>query len=208
MGEVAQPPFPRIAVVGLGLIGGSIAFAARRAWPSTHVVAIDREPVLQGGGRPAGDRRRRRRPRRHRRRRSDRAGGARSAEHRAAPADRRARLTLHGRHRCRGNQANDCRGRDGACRAGDVRRRASAWRRGTRRIRVRHRQPVRSPSLDLHATRRSRGSCRGPPLRLRHRPRCTALHHDRRSTRSADGAHQPSSSAGRDGLDGGRRSRG
>jgi len=47
MGEVAQPPFPRIAVVGLGLIGGSIAFAARRAWPSTHVVAIDREPVLK-----------------------------------------------------------------------------------------------------------------------------------------------------------------
>ena len=39
--------FPRIAIVGLGLIGGSIAFAARRAWPSTHVVAIDREPVLR-----------------------------------------------------------------------------------------------------------------------------------------------------------------
>jgi prephenate dehydrogenase len=47
MGEVAQAPFPRIAVVGLGLIGGSIAFAARRAWPSTHVVAIDREPILK-----------------------------------------------------------------------------------------------------------------------------------------------------------------
>ena len=47
MGEVAEPPFPRIAVVGLGLIGGSIAFAARRAWPSVHVVAIDREPVLK-----------------------------------------------------------------------------------------------------------------------------------------------------------------
>jgi prephenate dehydrogenase len=47
MGEVTQPPFSRIAVVGLGLIGGSIAFAARRAWPSVHVVAIDREPVLK-----------------------------------------------------------------------------------------------------------------------------------------------------------------
>ncbi|NOT28225.1 MAG: prephenate dehydrogenase/arogenate dehydrogenase family protein [Acidobacteria bacterium] len=47
MGEVADPPFRRIAVVGLGLIGGSIAFAARRAWPSVHVVAIDREPVLK-----------------------------------------------------------------------------------------------------------------------------------------------------------------
>jgi prephenate dehydrogenase len=39
--------FPKIAIVGLGLIGGSIAFAARRAWPSTHVVAVDREPVLR-----------------------------------------------------------------------------------------------------------------------------------------------------------------
>jgi len=41
------PVFPRIAIVGLGLIGGSIAFAAHRAWPSTHVVAIDREPVIR-----------------------------------------------------------------------------------------------------------------------------------------------------------------
>ena len=47
MGEVTQPPFPRIAVVGLGLIGGSIAFAARRAWPSVHVIAIDRDPILK-----------------------------------------------------------------------------------------------------------------------------------------------------------------
>jgi len=43
----SDPVFPRIAIVGLGLIGGSIAFAARRAWPATHVVAIDREPVLR-----------------------------------------------------------------------------------------------------------------------------------------------------------------
>ena len=49
MGEVTEPPFQRIAVVGLGLIGGSIAFAARRAWPSVHVVAIDREPILKEG---------------------------------------------------------------------------------------------------------------------------------------------------------------
>ncbi|MBI4886698.1 MAG: prephenate dehydrogenase/arogenate dehydrogenase family protein [Acidobacteria bacterium] len=42
-----SPVFSRIAIVGLGLIGGSIAFAARRAWPSTHVVAIDREAVLR-----------------------------------------------------------------------------------------------------------------------------------------------------------------
>ncbi|OFW03681.1 MAG: hypothetical protein A3I61_01905 [Acidobacteria bacterium RIFCSPLOWO2_02_FULL_68_18] len=43
------PVFPRIAIVGLGLIGGSIAFAARRAWPSTFVLAIDRQAVLREG---------------------------------------------------------------------------------------------------------------------------------------------------------------
>lgn len=42
-----QPVFQRIAIVGLGLIGGSIAFAARRAWPSIHVLAIDRQAVLR-----------------------------------------------------------------------------------------------------------------------------------------------------------------
>ena len=43
------PVFQRVAIVGLGLIGGSIAFAARRAWPSTHVLAIDRQAVLREG---------------------------------------------------------------------------------------------------------------------------------------------------------------
>jgi len=44
----SDPPiFPKIAIVGLGLIGGSIAFAARRTWPSTHVLAIDRDAVLR-----------------------------------------------------------------------------------------------------------------------------------------------------------------
>jgi prephenate dehydrogenase len=47
IGAPPDPVFPRIAIVGLGLIGGSIAFAARRTWPSTHVVAIDREAVLR-----------------------------------------------------------------------------------------------------------------------------------------------------------------
>ena len=42
-----SPVFPRLAIVGLGLIGGSIAFAARRAWPSAHVLAVDREAVLR-----------------------------------------------------------------------------------------------------------------------------------------------------------------
>ena len=42
-----EPIFQKIAIVGLGLIGGSIAFAARRTWPSGHVLAIDREAVLR-----------------------------------------------------------------------------------------------------------------------------------------------------------------
>ena len=41
------PVFPKIAIVGLGLVGGSIAFGARRAWPSTRVIAVDREPVVR-----------------------------------------------------------------------------------------------------------------------------------------------------------------
>lgn len=42
-----QPIFERIAVVGLGLIGGSIALAARKAWPTALVIGIDRNEVLE-----------------------------------------------------------------------------------------------------------------------------------------------------------------
>lgn len=42
----SDPPFSRVAIVGLGLIGGSIAFAARKAWPSMHIVGIDRESIV------------------------------------------------------------------------------------------------------------------------------------------------------------------
>jgi prephenate dehydrogenase len=47
MGPVSEPPFQRVAIVGLGLIGGSIAFAARKAWPAITVLGIDRETVLR-----------------------------------------------------------------------------------------------------------------------------------------------------------------
>ena len=39
-------PFRRIAIVGFGLIGASIALAARRRWPSIELVAIDRQPIV------------------------------------------------------------------------------------------------------------------------------------------------------------------
>lgn len=41
------PIFERVAVVGLGLIGGSIALAARARWPSALVIGVDRNDVLE-----------------------------------------------------------------------------------------------------------------------------------------------------------------
>jgi prephenate dehydrogenase len=43
----APAPFDRIAVVGLGLVGGSIALAARAAWPRSLVIGVDRSAVLE-----------------------------------------------------------------------------------------------------------------------------------------------------------------
>jgi prephenate dehydrogenase len=46
--EPGQPPiFQRIGIVGLGLIGGSIALAARRIWPAGLVIGVDRKDVLE-----------------------------------------------------------------------------------------------------------------------------------------------------------------
>ena len=41
-----DPPFRHIAIVGLGLIGGSIALAVRERWSSILITAVDRPPVL------------------------------------------------------------------------------------------------------------------------------------------------------------------
>jgi prephenate dehydrogenase len=43
----APPLFERIAVVGLGLVGGSIALAARQRWPAALVIGVDRNEVLE-----------------------------------------------------------------------------------------------------------------------------------------------------------------
>lgn len=43
----ASPPFDRVAIVGLGLIGGSIALAARQRWPSCLVIGVDRKEILE-----------------------------------------------------------------------------------------------------------------------------------------------------------------
>jgi prephenate dehydrogenase len=43
-----QPPvFDKIGIVGLGLIGGSIALAARQIWPSALVIGVDDKDVLE-----------------------------------------------------------------------------------------------------------------------------------------------------------------
>jgi prephenate dehydrogenase len=47
MGSLSGPPFSRIAVVGLGLIGGSIALGVKRRWPAVRVIAIDRVDVIE-----------------------------------------------------------------------------------------------------------------------------------------------------------------
>src|SRR3990172_9849784 len=45
--EGQEPIFKRIGIVGLGLIGGSIALAARQLWPSALVIAVDNKDVLE-----------------------------------------------------------------------------------------------------------------------------------------------------------------
>jgi prephenate dehydrogenase len=46
--DAGQPPiFEKIAIVGLGLIGGSIALAARQVWPKGLVIAVDTKDVLE-----------------------------------------------------------------------------------------------------------------------------------------------------------------
>src|SRR5215470_7514455 len=43
----AEPVFAKIGIVGLGLIGGSIALAARQIWPKSLVIAVDDKDVLE-----------------------------------------------------------------------------------------------------------------------------------------------------------------
>jgi prephenate dehydrogenase len=46
--RASEPPiFQKIGIVGLGLIGGSIALAARQLWPASLVIAVDNKDVLE-----------------------------------------------------------------------------------------------------------------------------------------------------------------
>ena len=42
-----DPPFARLGIVGLGLIGGSVALAARRRWPDIEITGVDNPEVIQ-----------------------------------------------------------------------------------------------------------------------------------------------------------------
>ena len=44
--QTDDPPFGRIAIVGFGLIGASIALAARKRWASTRIIAVDRTDIV------------------------------------------------------------------------------------------------------------------------------------------------------------------
>src|SRR5579872_6832771 len=45
--STAPPIFDKIGIVGLGLIGGSIALACRQLWPTSLVIAVDHKDVLE-----------------------------------------------------------------------------------------------------------------------------------------------------------------
>ena len=47
----ADPPVDRVGIVGLGLIGGSIALGIRSAWPAVRVIGVDRPEVADAAAR-------------------------------------------------------------------------------------------------------------------------------------------------------------
>src|SRR3954465_12275548 len=49
---MSEPPFRTIAIVGVGLIGGSVGLAARATWPGIRGVGIDARGVLVSAAAP------------------------------------------------------------------------------------------------------------------------------------------------------------
>src|ERR1041385_7029927 len=45
--DASPPIFEKIGIVGLGLIGGSIALKSRELWPTSLVIAVDNKDVLE-----------------------------------------------------------------------------------------------------------------------------------------------------------------
>ena len=156
-GAAGQPPiFAKIGIVGLGLIGGSIALAAREIWPAALVIGVDNKDVLETAMRlhaidVAAD--------------DSIVLAEADLVILAAPVRqniallaraRRERPAAGGRHRYRQHQAGDRRGGAGAAAAVHVRRRPSARRRRRERARARAARSVQGPAVAVHADRRRR----------------------------------------------------
>jgi prephenate dehydrogenase len=45
--DSTPPPFERVAIVGFGLMGGSLGMAIKERWPSALVIAVDRKDVIE-----------------------------------------------------------------------------------------------------------------------------------------------------------------
>ncbi len=138
-----QPPiFQRVGIVGLGLIGGSIALAARQIWPAGLVIGVDRKDVLERAMvlhaiDVAAD--------------DPVVLAEADLVILAAPIQQNLEILreladnvtgIGGHHRYRQHEARDGRGRRVASRSTDVYRRASAGRRRARRHRARAAGPV------------------------------------------------------------------
>ena len=147
-----DPPFKSVSIIGLGLIGGSIALAVRERWPATRISGVDRKGVLAHAmGSGAIDRAGRQR-RRRRRRRPDHPCRAGAPEPEAACRNRAARPAHRHRHRRREHEARH-RGRGSRAGLFVVRWRASDRRGGAGRLRIRQ---TRSRSTTGHGSSRRR----------------------------------------------------
>jgi len=163
----APPIFEKIGIVGLGLIGGSIALAARQLWPKALVIGVDNKDVLETAMRlhaidVAAD---------------DLIVLAEAdivilaapvkTNIAAARGIGRQRPPAGGRHRYRQHQARRRRGRGRSTGALHVHRRSSAGRRGAGRPRARAPGSVQRAALGAHpcgtASRPSRRRTRPPP---------------------------------------------
>src|SRR5262245_27299646 len=51
---MAEPPFDRVAIWGVGLLGGSLGLALRRRFPGTHVRGLGRDPARLESARTLG----------------------------------------------------------------------------------------------------------------------------------------------------------
>ena len=158
-----DPPFNRIAIVGLGLIGGSIALAVRERWSSVLITAVDRAPVLAHASSSGA---------------IDRAAntvadiGPVDLIILAAPVRQNVQLLpqvmprllrWRDRHRRRRDQARHReRGGGAAVRDDVVRRRSSDWRSRARRVRLCPARSVSRQAVDLHAIPGSGGGSSDP----------------------------------------------